>query len=420
MLQANEGADLDFLVGASGHEVPRTRTNRAADRNLGTRSAVFMSMRTLSTATLVTAALVATSLLAGCASAGNGTPAAGTSASGTPATATSASPSASASPAPVTATPAPGGVFNRVLTGFNVTLTGGGFYLTWQINPNAISPTVLERVDQATGAIEATHRFGPGYLGAPLAAAGWLWVAISTVAGESLLRMNPASLAVTQNLRVGSDSSQGGLGPGDQLALAGGALWVAAGNQLLRVSLPGGQVTARIALPGAVTSGVDASADGSVLIVSEADNGGSGSLQRRDPVTGALLASHPMFGVVAPEIGGVIDGGAWVSEPTGMLGYVERFRTATMAPVPATRFAGTNGINVVVADGVVWVTDLVGGASANYCANPVTGHRLATIPMPRLSEDRLLAVSGQYLYYQAPADNGFALEEAPVPVGCRA
>jgi hypothetical protein len=380
-----------------------------------------MSMKAVSTAGLAIAALVTTSLLlAGCVSAGNGSPAARTSAPGTSASAASASPLAAASPAPVTATSAPGGVFRRVLSSFAVTVTGGGLYLTWQATPGpAVPSTVLERVDQATGAIEATHRFGPGYVGAPLAAGGSLWVAISTAAGASLLRMNPASLAVTEDLRVGNGSYPGGNDPADQLAVAGGALRAVGGDQLLRVSLLGGQVTAVIALPGAVTSGVAASADGSVLIVSEANSGGDGSLQRRDPVTGALLASHSMAGVTAPEIGGVIDGGAWVAEPTGMLGYVERFSAATMAPDPATRFAGTNGINVNVADGVVWVTDLVGGAGSNYCADPVTGRKLATIPLPDLSEDSLLAVSSQYLYYRVPAGNGFALRKAPVPAACR-
>jgi hypothetical protein len=107
-------------------------------------------------------------------------------------------------------------------------------------------------------------------------------------------------------------------------------------------------------------------------------------------------------------------------QPSGMLGYVERFGTATMAPSQATDVAGTNGIRVRVADGVVWITDLVGGASRNYCANPVTGRRLGPIPMPHLSEDYLLAVSGQYLYYQEPVGNGFELKTAHVPVACRA
>ena len=66
---------------------------------------------------------------------------------------------------------------------------------------------------------------------------------------------------------------------------------------------------------------------------------------------------------------------------------------------------------------MVWVTDLVGGGRSNYCADPVTGRKLATIPMSDLSEDSLLAVSSQYLYFRVPVGNGLALRRAPVPAG---
>jgi hypothetical protein len=91
-----------------------------------------------------------------------------------------------------------------------------------------------------------------------------------------------------------------------------------------------------------------------------------------------------------------------------------------MAPDPATDVTGDNGIRALVADGVVWVTDYVGGACRNYCANPVTGRRLATIPLPDLDQDRLLAVSGRYLYYDYydAARNGFYHKRIPVPAAC--
>ena len=152
--------------------------------------------------------------------------------------------------------------------------------------------------------------------------------------------MNPADLALTGDIGIGGRSYQGVTSRGDDLAAAGGALWVTSGGRLLRVSPRTAKVTAVIPLPGVFSSGVDASA--AILIVSEADGGGLGSVQRRDPVTGALIASHPMGGVTAPGIG-VIGSGVWVAEPTGMLGYIERFSTATMAPDPATELAAATG-----------------------------------------------------------------------------
>ena len=311
------------------------------------------------------------------------------------------------------------GVFGRVFDDPGVTVTGGRLYVTWQVNPAtaAVPQFELTRVDQVTGAIEAAHLLGPGYVGSPLAAGGWLWVLTATSARESLLRLDPAGLAAAGDLPVAGGSVEG-IGLGGHLAVAGGSLWVAGGDRLLRVSLTTGQVIAVILLPGAYTSDVAANGRGTVLVVSEANDGGIGSVQRRDPVTGALLASHPMFGVTAPALGGVIDSGVWVSEPTGMLGYVERFRAATMTPEPATDVSGTNGIRAAVADGVVWVTDDVGGARRSYCANPVTGRRIATLPLPDLDQDRLLAVSGRYLYYDVPASSGFYLKRVPVPAAC--
>ena len=314
----------------------------------------------------------------------------------------------------------PAHVFGRVFDDPGVTVTGGRLYVTWQVNPAAAAVPQFElaRVTQVTGEIQATHLLDPGYVGTLLAAAGWLWVTTATSAGESLLRLDPVDLAVTEDLPV-SGGSGAGIGRSGHLAVAGGALWVAGGDRLLRVLLTTGHVNAAITLPGAYTSGVAANGNGTILVVSEANDGGIGSVQRRDPVTGALLASHPMFGVTAPALDGIIDASVWVSEPTGMLGYVERFRSATMAPDPGSNVSGTNGIRAAVADDVVWVTDYAGGARRNYCANPVAGRRLATIPLPDLDQDRLLAVSGRYLYYDAPASNGFYLKRVQVPAGCR-
>jgi hypothetical protein len=310
-------------------------------------------------------------------------------------------------------------VFGRIFDNPGVTVTGGRLYVTWQVNPaaSAVPRFELTRVDQLTGAIKAAHLLSPGRVEAPLADGGWLWVPVATSAGESLLRLNPVDLAATGDLRVGGGPDQN-VGRGAHLAAAGGALWVAAGDRLLRVSLISGQVIAMIPLPGAHTSGVAANGKGTVLVVSEADDGGIGSVQRRNPVTGALLVSHPMSGVAAPELAGVIDSGVWLSEPTGLLGYVERFRTAGMAPDPATDVSGTNAIGAAVADGVAWITDYTGGARRNYCANPVTGLRLATIPLPDLDQDSLLAVSVRYLYYDSPASSGFYLRRVPVPAAC--
>jgi hypothetical protein len=299
-------------------------------------------------------------------------------------------------------------------------VTGGRLYVAWQVNqPGArIARFELAEAGQASGAVRATRLLPAGDLGPPLAAGGWLWITVSTTANERLLRMNPVSLAVTADVTISGRSYQGFTGLGNNLAAAGGALWATSGGRLLRVSPRTGRVTAVVSLPGANTSGAGASADGGILIVSEARDG-VGAVQRRDPVTGALIASHPMLGVVAPWIGGVVDSGAWVAEPTGMMGYIERFGVTAMAPDPATQAEGTNGITVRVADGLVWVSQEASPARG-YCADPVTGRALGRVPLPQPDQDYVTAVTDRYVYYLAPARSGtgFNLRRLGVPAAC--
>jgi hypothetical protein len=188
-------------------------------------------------------------------------------------------------------------------------------------------------------------------------------------------------------------------------------------NELVRVSPATVAAELTIPLPSADTSDVGASPDGSTLIVSEAD-GGDGTIQRRDPVTGMLLASHPMRGVIAPLIGAVSAAGAWVSEPTGMLGYIERFSAASLTPQMRTQVRGSNGLHADVWGGVLWVRSQAAGAAQNYCADPATGRRLATLPLPDLGRDHLMAVTGGRIYYSVPVSSGFAISTVPVPAAC--
>lgn len=248
-------------------------------------------------------------------------------------------------------------------------------------------------------------------------AAGSLWVTDATAAGELLLRLDPRALMVTGELKIGGPYHPGGMA-GEHLAFAAGSIWADGGDQLIEVAPGSVSVTRTIPLPGALTSDVAASPDGGTLIVSEAGDGGAGTVQRRDPATGALLASHSMTGVLAPVIGGVSGADAWIAEPTGMMGYVERFRTAAMTPDEATQVEGTNGIRVRIWNGVLWVTNPVGGPARNYCADPGTGRRLATLSLPDMNEDTLLAVGGKDLYYSQSSDGGSRIAATPVLAAC--
>ena len=334
---------------------------------------------------------------------------------------------ATASPrAPAAATPAAsspllphGRVIAGSLAGPDLAITTTGIYLAWFASPPASGVrTELARIDGASGRIVAARHLGPVYFDQAVAAGGSLWVATSSGAGETLVRLDPRTLAVTGRRPVGGGGNQGF--SGHVLAVSGGGLWVAGGDRLLRLSVPAGAVTASLPLPAAATSQVAADSPGTVLVVAETTSTGSGILQRRDPATGALLATSPAVpGVTGLFVGGVVGSGVWVSNATGMMGYAERFDARTLVPSPGTRVEGTNGITVQVADGLAWVSPGAGGPGLGFCADPSSGRVLARLMLPQ--PDRLLAIGPGQLFYAAPApDESECVEQEPLPGGCRA
>jgi DNA-binding beta-propeller fold protein YncE len=278
---------------------------------------------------------------------------------------------------------------------------------------------VLDRVDPVTGQAIAQNMFSPGWVSAPVAAAGALWLTDSTAAGRVLLRLDPATLMVTGELRIPQEEAPDAEDPGQQLAFAGGSLWVDGGVQLLRIATATVTVTGVIPLPaGTFSSRLGASPDGSTLVVSEMGTR-AGAVQRRDPETGAVLASAAMAGPASASIGGVTGTSVWVAQPTGNFGFVERLSLATMTPDHASDVSGTNAIGVLVAAGALWVTDYVGGTARNYCASAATGRVLAPLPISATTQARLLAVTGGHLYYAVPATGGWRIGAVPVPAACR-
>lgn len=300
----------------------------------------------------------------------------------------------------------------------DLAVTDGSLYLTWDLSPRLAARMALARADPATGRIVAENEFSPGAVSVPVYAAGWLWVTDMTPAGELLLRLDPRSLIVTGELKV-ADGAQAG-GQDDRIAFAGGSIWVDGLDRLVRVAPQTVRPQRVIALPHANSSTAGASPDGRTLIVSEADSGAA-TIQRRDPRTGTMLASSKtVLGVSAPLIGGVTGDVAWIAEPTGTMGYIERFQTAAMTPAAATLVEGTNAIRAGIWDGLLWVHGPDGATMTNYCADPVTGQRLASLAMPYHSHPVLLAVHGEDLYYSylLPDGSRSRIAVTPIPAAC--
>jgi hypothetical protein len=324
--------------------------------------------------------------------------------------------------APATASQAPG-VFGQAFADLDLTAAGGALYLRWDQQPlgpaGAPPRAVLARVDPVTGQATARNTFSPGWVSPPVAAAGALWLTDLTAAGRVLLRLNPATLMVTGELPIPDEKAPDAGELGQQLAFAGGSLWADGGAQLLRIAPATAAVMAVIPLTaGTFSSRLGASPDGSTLVVSEMGSR-SGAVQRRDPETGAVLASAAMAGPASAAIGGVTGNSVWVVQPTGNFGFVERLSLPTMTPDHASDVGGTNAIRVLVADGALWVTDYVGGRARNYCASAATGRVLAPLPIAGVAQARLLAVTGGHLYYAVPAAGGSRILTVPVPAACR-
>lgn len=306
-----------------------------------------------------------------------------------------------------------------------------GLYLTSQVSPlgNALIVIELARVDRTTGHVVAQRRLS-GSFDSAIAASGSLWVTTTSLTSERVWRLDPHTLAVRSRRQVTASKGFAGY-VGGSMAVAGGGLWVTGGNRLLRLSLPAGQVVASFPLPGAASSDVASNAMGSVLIVGEAASSGVGSIERRDPVTGALIATAPRVGgVAAPRVGGVIDGHVWVSEATGMMGYVQRYDLTPLAPAgracsegknTGSCLGGTNGIRGSVADGLVWIAQAAGGPSRQACLDPTSGRVLSSLPLA--GNDALVAIGIHHLYVlepTAPTVTGQSVTQVPIPHACTA
>jgi len=304
---------------------------------------------------------------------------------------------------------------------------GGALWVAQQVTPPG-APVLSElmRVGPASGDVWAIRRLGSAFDQA-LLADRTLWVTTTRGRRSWLWRLDPGSLRVrSRNILPSSGTNDGIIGT---LARAGGWLWVGTSDRIDRVSPSNGRVTAEVVVPGAEGVDVEADTSGRVLLDSEGQE--LAYVQRRDPQTGALIASSAAFnGVTKPYIGGVADGGAWVNEATGMMGYIARLSLVTLQPTPFTgaqpqpgqpgppRIEGTNGVAARLIAGVLWVTQLAGGVQRNYCGAPSTGRALVALPLG--DDGELLTADDGSIYYTPDASNpaGAGLARASVDPRC--
>jgi hypothetical protein len=321
----------------------------------------------------------------------------------------------------------PGRVLLRGLVYPEAYAAGGRLYVSQQ---ETSSPgwlfSELMRIDPVSGRVLAVRRLGSAFDQA-LLAGQTLWVTTTRGRTSWLWRLDPGSLHVrSRNTLPGSGANDGRIGT---LAVAGGWLWVGVSDRIDRVSLASGRVTGQVTVPGG--DGVDVAADCSGRMLLDSEGHELADVQRRDPHTGALIASSGRFeGVTKPYIGGISSGGVWISAAGGMMGGVERLSLATLrpAPIPAIQhqagvsgppvIEGTNAITAPLIAGVLFITQAAGGPQRNYCADPSTGRALA--PLPARQDAELLAADNSSIYYIPDLNLARAeLARAPMDPRCR-
>ena len=338
----------------------------------------------------------------------------------------------STSPAPTPATP-PGHVLMQGLVNAGAAFVDNYLYVWQQVTPLGASiHSELWRIDPITGQVLARTLLGNFGLGPAsdqlLIANGSLWVAAAGPAGApgargGVLRFQPKTLKATGTTIL----TNRGAGQ-EAAALAGGWVWVTDGGTLYKLSPADGQVAKIITLGTADQSQVTTNARGTVLIVAEADNG-FGTIQSRNPTSGALIVTTKpgVLGVTAPTLSEVSGGGVWASVATGMQGYLEHLEVTTIRPTPLSLpYPGdaTNGISAQIMSGVLYVQQIDGGPTRNYCGNPSNGQMLAPLGLGPAST--VLAADSTDLFYvpvgwyagPSPA-RGEELVSLPINTNCR-
>ena len=290
---------------------------------------------------------------------------------------------------------------------------GGSLYLAEQ---STSEHGKVVRLDPASGAVLAVRQL-PGVIDHILRVGGSLYVTTTVAETTALARLNP------QNLTGRPPTILGPRGPSvvdvGSMALAGGWLWVGLSEGIVRVSPLTGSPGPFVPIAGGRGVQVASDAAGRVLVDSEGDV--NAYVVRRDPRTGApLVRSQRILAVNKARIGGVIDGGVWVSWATGMMGAWERLDLGTLRPMRSPLAPGqffTNGVDAQILDGILWVTQLDGGPQRNFCGDPATGKRRISFPF----DGSILTADRGSIYVSVPTAQSSALEllGIPIPRACR-
>ena len=276
----------------------------------------------------------------------------------------------------------------------------------------------LTRINSTSGALLAHHRFDNA-IDQQLVAARSLWVTTTNGDDTTLWRLNAQTLAPISQTALPARSDADGIA--GSMAIAGGELWVGDGT-LDRVSLTTGKLDKVVTPPHSGPVQVAAGADGRILLASLGYSHPT-YIARLDPRTGAVLATTTVpHSFTQPTVAGIVGSGAWIENTVGTKVTAQRLDATTLHATPTRAWPrSATDVSLRVLDGVLWVTRPDGGANVNYCANPVTGRPLVTLPPLRGDSVFLGADASSFYFTDVPVNaHSVKLERAPISRTCGA
>src|SRR5436190_5691798 len=277
----------------------------------------------------------------------------------------------------------------------------------------------LARIDPATGATLQTTPYNQLVTGRPVIVGNTVWVVATYNGGDIVLHgYDSQTLAQVASVPVPAIGGVSGQSAGVLAAAPDGKLYVAAGDTVAIVDPAARAVTDRIYLTGIQSNSVAVSPDGSKVYVGT----GSFRLMVYNPVTKRQVFSSEM----SQNAGNLLatDGGVWGTTGSGMSEWVwfapggdlaRSFRVSQGAGGGQASLPSYSG-------GVVWV----GGTQELVCASPVTGHALASTPIPTdhgaveyFDSPTVLSGGHAYTLYQDQGAQLAGVASLTPPAACR-
>jgi hypothetical protein len=286
----------------------------------------------------------------------------------------------------------------------------------------AITPGFLDRIDPATGVIVRQASFSGSVPNPPVVLGSTVWEVsyeqgdLAVLNGYDASTLAPVATWTVPSIGALSSTPQGALaaGPDDTLFVADGITAVA-------VDPSNGQVIHRYFLNSGLISGANSvavSPDGNTLYVS----------QGSDRLVTFSVAGGQVMGDSIMNLGGTLgnllatQGGVWGTAGVGMSEWVWFAPGGDLSRAVRVSQGGGAGLDSVPAfsGGSVWI----GGGQTLACADPATGHVLASASLPTDGGaleyfGSVAVVGGQaYGYYQDDAAHLSGVVRMTLPGAC--